>query len=112
MSYYTLAAVCVTPEDASPRVQKSGGLHQIPVIVLARLGVDKRVQREGIGKKLVRDALSQSAAAADIISARAILVHMKRPELRGYYEAFDFEPSPVSDSQMLLLMKDLRKALA
>lgn len=59
----------------------------------------------------MRDALYRVAAAADIIGVRAVLVHLKWPELRAFYERFDFEPSRISDNQMFLLMKDLRRNL-
>ncbi len=81
----------------------------MPVVVLARLAVDGAFQRRGIGSGLVRDALYKVAATADIIGVRAILVHMKSPDLRAFYDGFDFEPSPIADDQMFLLMKDLRK---
>lgn len=111
LGYYTLAAGCVAPADAPGRVRQGGGQHEVPVAILARLAVDRSVQDQGYGAGLVRDALYRVAMAADIIGIRAVLVHMKRPELRDYYEKFDFEMSPVSDTQMFLLMKDLRKAL-
>jgi GNAT superfamily N-acetyltransferase len=111
LGYYTLAAGCVTPEDAPARVKAGGSKHQIPVVILARLGVDLSIQGHGYGKGLVRDALLRIAGAADIIGVRAVLVHMKTPDLRSFYEQFDFEQSPVYDSQMFLLMKDLRASL-
>lgn len=111
VGYYTLAAGCVAPADAPGRIRQGGGMHQVPVAILARLAVDRSVQGRRYGSGLVRDALYRVAAAADIIGVRAVLVHMKRPELRTFYEKFDFEASPISDTQMFLLMKDLRRAL-
>ncbi len=111
MGYYTLAAGCVTPGDAPGRVGQGGGQRQIPIVVLARLAVDRSIRGKGFGSGLVRDALYRLAGAADIIGVRAVLLHMKWPGLRAFYEKFDFEPSPISDTQMFLLMKDLRRNL-
>lgn len=111
VGYYTLAAGCAMLDEAPERVKQGGGQHRVPIVVLARLAVDSQIQHEGIGSGLVRDALFRVAAAADIIGVRAVLVHMKREELRTFYERFDFEPSPLSDDQMFLLMKDLRRGL-
>ena len=58
---------------------------------------------------LVEDALLRTAAAADIAGIRALLVHAKDDEARGWYEALKFEPS-LTDP--LLLMKDLRAILS
>lgn len=111
LGYHTLAAGCVVPDDAPDRISQGGGRHQIPVAVLARLGIDRSISGRGYGSGLVRDALYRVAAAADIIGVRAVLVHLKWPELRAFYERFDFEPSALSDNQMFLLMKDLRRNL-
>jgi GNAT superfamily N-acetyltransferase len=84
---------------------------KIPVILLARLAVDKEERGTGLGKALLKDALRRIAQAADIVGARAVLVHAIDEQARKFYEYFDFEPSPVHDLQLMLLMKDLRKAL-
>ena len=109
--YYSLAAGSVIPGEAAARVAAGGGRHPVPVVVLARLAVDMSEQNAGIGTGLVRDALFRVAAAGDIVGIRAVLVHLKRPELAAFYAKFDFEPSPVDEDQMFLLMKDLRRAL-
>jgi hypothetical protein len=51
------------------------------------------------------------AQAADIVGARAVLVHAIDTEAGAFYRHFNFEPSPVSDLQLMLLMKDLRSLL-
>ena len=63
-------------------------------MLLARLAVDLTWQGRGLGKALVKDALLRTAAAADIAGIRALLVHAKDDEARGWYEALEFEPSP------------------
>ena len=51
------------------------------------------------------------ATAADIVGARAVLVHAIDGAAAAFYRRFDFEPSPVNDLQLMLLMKDLRSAI-
>ena len=82
-----------------------------PADVEGRLAVDKGEQRTGLGKALLKDALARIARAADIVGARAVLVHAIDQRARTFYERFDFEPSPIHELQLMLLMKDLRKAL-
>ena len=47
----------------------------IPVVVLARLPVDKRFQGRGLGRALFRDAARRIAHAADTVGIREIVVH-------------------------------------
>jgi GNAT superfamily N-acetyltransferase len=108
VGYYSLAVGAVEPGGTPARVSKGLARHPIPVMLLARLAVDKTEQGRGIGKALVKDALLRTAQAADIAGIRALLVHAKDDEARAWYEGFDFEPGPTDPYQLFLLMKDLR----
>lgn len=109
--FYSLAVGAVDHAAATERLAKGVARHPIPVMLLARLGVDARYQGHGIGKGLLKDALMRAAQAAEHAGIRAILVHAKDEKARTFYEKFGFEPSPLSPLQMLLLMKDARKSL-
>ena len=112
VGYYALAAGSVEPADASQRLAKGLGRHAIPVILLTRLGVDVSAQGRGIGAGLVRDALLRVNQAADIIGVRALLIHAESDEARSFYEHLaEFEPSPTDPLHLVLLLKDLRRAL-
>lgn len=110
--YYSLAASSVTHDEAPGRVKKGLARHPIPVILLARLAVDVALQGKGIGPALLKDALLRAASAADTIGARAVLVHAKDDNARGFYEHFNFEPSPSDPYHLLLIMKDLLRIVA
>jgi len=109
--YYSISAGSVSLEEAPTRIAKGLARHPIPVILLARLAVDTDEKRTGLGKALLKDALLRIAHAADIVGARAVLVHAIDDQARRFYEHFGFEASPVHEMQLMLLMKDLRKAL-
>ena len=112
-AYYALAAGSVEPDLGSARLTAGAGRHPVPVVILARLGVDLRDQRQGIGRELVRDAFLQTAAVAERIGARALLIHAETAEAAGYYRRLDpaFEPSNADPLQLLVLLKDLRAAV-
>jgi GNAT superfamily N-acetyltransferase len=109
--YYSLAAGAVRPEESPARIAKGLAKHPIGVILLARLAVDRTKQGLGVGKILLADALVRAASAAEIIGARAILVHALDEEAAAFYKKFGFEPSPIDSKQLMLLMKDLRVTL-
>ena len=109
--YYSLAVGAVEHAEAPGRVSKGLARHPIPVMLLARLAIDRSEQGKGLGKALLKDALLRTAQAADIAGIRALLVHAKDDEARAWYEQFDFEPSPTDPYHLFLLMKDLRALL-
>lgn len=111
VGYYALSAGSVERERAPGRVKKGLARHPIPVILLARLAVDRRQHGKGLGKVLLKDALIRAARAAAEIGARAVLVHAKDEEAREFYAHFDFEPSPTDPLHLFLLMKDLQRVI-
>lgn len=111
VGYYSLAVGSVHPEEATDRAAKGQARRPIGVILLARLAVDQREKGKGLGKALLKDALLRINGAADIVGARAVLVHAIDTTAAEFYKHFDFEPSPVDPFTLMLLMKDLRASL-
>ena len=108
VGYYSLTVGGVEHAKAPKRVTQGLARHPVPVMLLARLAVDRSEQGRGLGKALLKDALLRTAQASDIAGIRAIIVHAKDEEARAFYERLDFEPSPTDPFHLFLLMKDLR----
>lgn len=111
VGYYSLAVGSVQPEKSPKRTTKGLARHPVPVMILARLAVDRSEQATGIGKALLKDALLRTQQAADIAGIRALVVHAKNETARSWYEQFGFEPSPTDPLHLFLLLKDLKELL-
>lgn len=111
VGYYALTTSSVHKHESPQRIAKGLANHPIGVVLLARLAVDRSQQGKGLGKALLFDALSRIEEAADIVGVRAVLVHAIDDTARRFYLHFGFEESPVDSFQLLLLLKDLRKAI-
>lgn len=110
--YYALAAGSVAPGQVPFRLTRGGGRYHQPVVILTRLGVDRNVQGEGLGRALVVDALRRVAVAAQVIGVRALLIHCENEAARDFYlRLAKFDASPTDPMHLCLLMKDLRKAI-
>lgn len=107
VGYYTLVAASAEPEGVPTRIKRGLARHPVPLLLFARLAVDRREQGKGLGKALLKDALLRSSNAAEIAGVRAVAVHAKSDTARSWYEHFDFEPSPTDPYHLFLLMKDL-----
>lgn len=112
VGYYSLAVGSVDPRSTPSRVMKGLARHPVPVMILARLAVDKDHQRKGLGQALLKDALLRTAQAADIAGIRCLLVHAKDDAARHWYETWEFEPSPTDPYHLFLMLKDLKSLLA
>jgi GNAT superfamily N-acetyltransferase len=111
IAFFSLAAASVEPDKATERLARGQGAQGIPVIFLARFAVDSSEQGRGIGEAMLVQALARCAQAADIIGARAVLVHAKDDRARGFYEKYGFESSPTNPLHLVVLMKDIRRSL-
>ncbi len=112
VGFYTLAPSSIDPPECATRL--AAGLpseRAVPVILLARLAIDKSEHGKGVGSDLFRDALLRSIASADSIGGRAVLVHAKHDEAATFYRRHGFEPLPDNAMHLYRLMKDLRASL-
>lgn len=112
VGFYSLAVGSVDPEDAPTRVMKGLPRHPVPVMILARLAVDRDHQGKGLGKALLKDALLRSVQAAYIAGIRSLLVHAKDEAARQWYESWEFDASPTDPYHLFLMLKDLKALLA
>ncbi len=112
VGFYSLAVGSVDPEAAPSRAMKGLARHPVPVMILARLAVDKEHQRKALGRALLRDALLRTAQAADIAGIRCLLVHAKDDAARQWYESWEFEASPTDPYHLFLMLKDLKGILS
>lgn len=112
VGFYSLTVGGIDLEVVPPRVTKGLARHPVPVMILARLAVDKEHQRKGLGQALLKDALLRTARAADIAGIRCLLIHAKNDAARCWYESWEFEPSPTDLYHLFLMLKDLKSLLA
>jgi GNAT superfamily N-acetyltransferase len=110
VGYYALATGGVTRESAAGRVRRNMP-DPVPVMVLARLAVDRAYQGGGLGVGLLRDAILRILQAAELGGIRAILVHAISDEAKRFYERHGFVESPVDPMTLMITVADARRAL-
>lgn len=112
VGYYALTTGSVLHADAPTRLTQGTGRYDVPVVILARLGVDQNYQERGLGRALVVDAFRRVDKVAEDVGVRAMLIHAEDEHaLQFYMKLAAFDASPVDPLQIILLMKDLRRAV-
>ena len=111
IGYYSLLMGSISQIEATERVRKGTGRYPIPVIVVARLAVDQRFQGQGIGRALLRDAVIRGVNISKEVAFRAIITHPIDGEAANFCTKYGFQQSPISSGQLMILVKDVRKAL-
>lgn len=109
--YYTLLAGQVEHEEATEVVRKGLSRHfPIPAAILARLAVDTPSQRQGLGARLLDDALVRVCRAAQEVAVRAVVVHAIDDATAGFYERFGFRGLSSTPRTLMVTVTELREA--
>lgn len=111
IGFYTLVVSEVVYEQAPERLRKGLPRHPVPLMLLARLAVTKAWRGKKIAAGLLKDAMRRTVQAAEIAGIRAMAAHAKDDQARGFYEHFDFIPSPSDPLHLFILIKDLKRTL-
>jgi GNAT superfamily N-acetyltransferase len=112
MGFYSLAAHAVEFEALEP--QQAEGLPRIsvPVVLLARLAVALKFQRQCVGRHLLVDALARVKGIADQIGIRAVEVHAIDERAKTFYQHYGFRALKDSPLHLFMPMHEIRQLFA
>lgn len=99
--YHALAAGAVSHELATASVRRNMP-DPVPVLVLARLAIDRQAQGLKLGAALLQDALNRAIAVSQNAGISALLVHALNGRARSFYQHYGFQPSTVHSMTLML----------
>jgi len=113
-AYYAWAMASVSSNDLSARAARGVGRHPQPFALLARLAVATEHEGRGLGHGMLVDAIVRTVEVSTRIGCRGLLVHAENEVARSFYlhALPGFEQSPSDPMHLLILVKDLRRAIA
>jgi GNAT superfamily N-acetyltransferase len=114
LGYFTLATAGV-PRDAFPMKYVRGlPPYDLPLILLARLAVDRRFSGKGLGHALISEAFKIALRVADDVGCRCIITDAYR-ERTDWYARYGFialeGAAETGPQRMFLDIRTLRLAL-
>lgn len=108
IGFYSLAMAAVLSTDLPEKDSKKFPKFPVPMVRLARLAVDLRYQRQGLGEDLLFDALFNSLESMKTVGAAGVLVDAKHEKAKRFYEKFEFESFPKNHLVLWLPLKALK----
>lgn len=110
IGYYTLSSTSLKRMEMPSFIQKGvPQSYDIPAILIGRLAVDQRYEKQGIGKFLLRNAFSRTIDLATLAGVKCISVVAKNEEAVMFYQKFGF--TKLADvNQLILPIETLLKA--
>ncbi len=108
VGFYASSAAVLLRASATKRAARNQP-DPLPALLLGRLGVDKQFHGRGLGAALLKHFLLKSIEIANVTGVQVLLVHAKDQRIANFYLRHGFEPSPIDDLTLMLLVKDLRR---
>jgi GNAT superfamily N-acetyltransferase len=90
VGYYSLVMGGVESRDAPRRLTRGLPRFPVPIVLLARLAIDRKFQGQGLGMGLLFEALHRAALAAEHAAARLIAVDPIDDRARTFYLRWGF----------------------
>ena len=109
VGYYGLAPIAVPPSTLSRALRTGRPPDPVPCILLGQLATDRLYGGQGIGTRLVRDALQRCLNAAETIGGRAIVVRAVDREAARFWQSWDFLPTKLDESTLVRGIEDIRR---
>ncbi|QDV44518.1 Acetyltransferase (GNAT) family protein [Stieleria neptunia] len=109
VGYYSLATSQVDFSDLPTDVAKSLPQRQLPVAVLAWLGIASSFQGRGIGKRLLATALKDCFDASETFAFIAVILDCVDEPSKAFYQHFDFAELPGYPMRLSLPFKLLER---
>lgn len=96
LGFYSLAMSAIHRDNLPSKHLNRFPNFPLPIARLARLAVDTRHQRQGLGELLLADALQRCLRLSEEIGMIGVVVDAKDEKARGWYERYEFEHFPDS----------------
>lgn len=107
LGHYTLATGEVDFSDLPAEVAKKLPKRRLPLAVLAWLGVDERHQGQGLGKRLLIQALTDCHNAGQTFAVVAVILDCIDDTAKAFYQQFQFAEMPGHPYRLYLTAQQL-----
>jgi len=100
MGYFSLAAHSVERDDIGGGKLARNAPPLVPVVLLARLAVDKRQQRRHLGSDLLLNAIHIARETGRLVGLRAVVVDPTDAAAANFYLRLGFRPFPAQPDRL------------
>lgn len=111
LGFYSLCPSLISKKNLAS--EGRGVIYEdIPAIRIGRLAVDKRYQKLGIGKEILKDAFNICLKLSNEIGGRVVVVDAKDVQAASFYSKYGFKPIKQNPLTLVLKISTIEKASA
>jgi predicted GNAT family N-acyltransferase len=113
IGYYTLSSYTIDAGELPDAVVRHLPHYpKLPAILIGRLARDKRYAGQGVGEKLLVDALQRSLAHTSEVGAVAVVVEAENEKARQFYLSYGFILFPDHQNKLFLPMRTIERTFS
>jgi len=109
--YYSLSSTSIEFEELPEDITKNTPKYPIPAGLITKLAVDKNCEGQGLGSRLLIDALQRILITSEQLAIKVILVDAIDEEAKGYYLRFGFIELPGHTLKLFLPIETINQLL-
>lgn len=109
--YVSLTTGSIRREAVPKRFARGMPRYPLPTILIARLAIDRRYQRQHLGSRLLAEALRLAVAASDTAAARLVVVDAIDERAVSFYRRWGFVDVPDNPTRLFRKISDIRRSL-
>ena len=107
VAFYASSTAVLTRVQATKRAARNQP-DPLPAMLLGRLAVDRDNQGKGLAAALLKHFLLKALEVSQHTGIRLVLVHANDDQAASFYRHFGFQPSPIDQLTLMLLLKDFQ----
>jgi GNAT superfamily N-acetyltransferase len=111
LGYYSLSPASVSYARTPELVRRELARYDVPVFRLARLAVDLKVQRQGLGGQLLLSAGKRCLLASAEVGGVAMLIDAKNTRVAAWYASYGALPLLDAPLSLVLPLRTVEAAL-
>lgn len=85
IGFYTLSASSLDLSALPATKTKGIPYPQVPVTLLGRMGIDKKYQKQGLGRQLLLSAFARSLQATESVASLGVVIDAKSEDASRFY---------------------------
>jgi predicted N-acetyltransferase YhbS len=109
--YYTLSTTNIEFEEFSEEYSKGLPKYPIPAVLIGKLAVDENTEGQGLGSRLLIDALQRVLTAAEEVAIKVVIVDAIDEQAKGYYLRFGFIELPGHNLKLFLPIETISQLI-
>jgi len=107
IAFYASSTAVLARAQATKRAARNQP-DPLPAMLLGRLAVDRDNQGKGLAAALLKHFLLKALEVSQHTGIRLVLVHANDDQAASFYRHHGFQPSPIDQLTLMLLLKDLQ----